>query len=386
MGNFETVRLGDVATYINGYAFKPSDWSDNGLPIIRIQNLTGNDYETNYYSGDYNKKYEVVNGDILISWSASLGVYEWKNEKALLNQHIFKVVFDKLPIDKSYFVHTVSYLLNDMLKETHGSTMKHITKPRFDNTAFPYPPLETQKQIADTLDKVTHTIDLCKAILEKLDLLVKSRFVEMFGDIDLNPFNWEKAPMGNYMSLLTDFSANGSYEYLDSNVIMYDEPNYALMVRTTDLEKNDFVNDVKYIDEKAYNILSKSKIFGNEIIMNKIGSAGKVYLMPILNKPVSLGRNAFMFRFNEEINIIFLYHLLISEYGAKEIQQHVRGAVTKTITKEAARSVRIIIPPLALQQQFAAFVEQTDKTKQQVKMVLEKAETLKKALMQEYFG
>ena len=386
MGNFETVRLGDVATYINGYAFKPSYWSDNGLPIIRIQNLTGNDYETNYYSGDYNKKYEVVNGDILISWSASLGVYEWKNEKALLNQHIFKVVFDKLPIDKSYFVHTVSYLLNDMLKETHGSTMKHITKPRFDNTAFPYPPLETQKQIADTLDKVTHTIDTCKAILEKLDLLVKSRFVEMFGDIDLNPFNWEKAPMGNYMSLLTDFSANGSYEYLDSNVIMYDEPNYALMVRTTDLEKNDFVNDVKYIDEKAYNILSKSKIFGNEIIMNKIGSAGKVYLMPILNKPVSLGRNAFMFRFNEEINIIFLYHLLISEYGAKEIQQHVRGAVTKTITKEAARSVRIIIPPLALQQQFAAFVEQTDKTKQQVKMVLEKAETLKKALMQEYFG
>ena len=386
MGNFETVRLGDVATYINGYAFKPSDWSDNGLPIIRIQNLTGNDYETNYYSGDYNKKYEVVNGDILISWSASLGVYEWKNEKALLNQHIFKVVFDKLPIDKSYFVHTVSYLLNDMLKETHGSTMKHITKPRFDNTAFPYPPLETQKQIADTLGKVTHTIDTCNAILEKLDLLVKSRFVEMFGDIDLNPFNWEKAPMGNYMSLLTDFSANGSYEYLDSNVIMYDEPNYALMVRTTDLEKNDFVNDVKYIDEKAYNILSKSKIFGNEIIMNKIGSAGKVYLMPILNKPVSLGRNAFMFRFNEEINIIFLYHLLISEYGAKEIQQHVRGAVTKTITKEAARSVRIIIPPLALQQQFAAFVEQTDKTKQQVKMVLEKAETLKKALMQEYFG
>ena len=363
MGNFETVRLGDVATYINGYAFKPSDWSDNGLPIIRIQNLTGNDYETNYYSGDYNKKYEVVNGDILISWSASLGVYEWKNEKALLNQHIFKVVFDKLPIDKSYFVHTVSYLLNDMLKETHGSTMKHITKPRFDNTAFPYPPLETQKQIADTLDKVTHTIDLCNAILEKLDLLVKSRFVEMFGDIDLNPFNWEKAPMGNYMSLLTDFSANGSYEYLDSNVIMYDEPNYALMVRTTDLEKNDFVTDVKYIDEKAYNILSKSKIYGNEIIMNKIGSAGKVYLMPVLNRPVSLGRNAFMFRFNEEINIVFLYHLLTSEYGTKEIQQHVRGAVTKTITKDAARSVRIIVPPIELQQQFAAFVEQTDKSK-----------------------
>ena len=286
--------------------------------------------------------------------------------------------------DVKYLAYAMEHM--NLAKYYSGATIPHIYFKDYKNEYIKGHNIETQKKIATTLDKVTHTIDTCNAILEKLDLLVKSRFVEMFGDIDLNPFNWEKAPMGNYMSLLTDFSANGSYEYLDSNVIMYDEPNYALMVRTTDLEKNDFVNDVKYIDEKAYNILSKSKIFGNEIIMNKIGSAGKVYLMPILNKPVSLGRNAFMFRFNEEINIIFLYHLLISEYGAKEIQQHVRGAVTKTITKEAARSVRIIIPPLALQQQFAAFVEQTDKTKQQVKMVLEKAETLKKALMQEYFG
>ena len=208
----------------------------------------------------------------------------------------------------------------------------------------------------------------------------------MFGDAETNTLEWNKMPMGNYMTLLTDFSANGSYEYLDSNVKMYDEPNYALMVRTTDLEKNDFENDVKYIDKKAYDILSKSKILGNEIIMNKIGSAGKIYLMPVLNKPVSLGRNAFMFRFNSDINVVFLYHLLTSDYGTREIQQHVRGAVTKTITKDAARSVRIIVPPIELQNQFANFVKQTDKSKSAVKQVLEKAETLKKALMQEYFG
>ncbi len=165
MSKWKTVKLGDVATYINGYAFKPSDWSDTGLPIIRIQNLTGNDYETNYYSGEYNKKYEVKNGDILISWSASLGIYEWKKETALLNQHIFKVQFDKLMVDKSYFIHTVSYLLNDMIKETHGSTMKHITKPKFDNISFPYPPIEEQKKIATTLDKVTYTINLCNQVL-----------------------------------------------------------------------------------------------------------------------------------------------------------------------------------------------------------------------------
>ena len=105
------MRLGDIATYINGYAFKPSDWGDVGLPIIRIQDLTGSSYQLNYYSGKYPSKIEINNGDVLISWSASLGVYIWNGGKALLNQHIFKVVFDKVNISKQYFVYAVRYNL-----------------------------------------------------------------------------------------------------------------------------------------------------------------------------------------------------------------------------------------------------------------------------------
>ena len=86
-GNLESKkRLGDVASYINGFAFKPSDWSSTGLPIIRIQNLTGTNEIYNYYNGDYPDQVEVNNGDILISWSATLGVYVWTEGKALLNQ------------------------------------------------------------------------------------------------------------------------------------------------------------------------------------------------------------------------------------------------------------------------------------------------------------
>ena len=164
------------------------------------------------------------------------------------------------------------------------------------------------------------------------------------------------------MTVLTDFSSNGSYKTLDSGVTMYDEPNYAWMVRTTDLESGDMTS-IKYIDESAYELLAKSKIFGSEIIMNKIGSAGKIYLMPQIDMPASLGRNAFMFRYDERINVKFLFHLLTSDYGQREIQQYVRGAVTKTITKNDARSVLIIVPPIELQNEFEAFVEQIDKSK-----------------------
>ena len=78
-----------------------------GLPIIRIQDLTGNTYDLGFYDGEYPSKIEINDGDVLISWSASLGVYVWNRGKALLNQHIFKVTFDKVEIDKNYFVYAV---------------------------------------------------------------------------------------------------------------------------------------------------------------------------------------------------------------------------------------------------------------------------------------
>ena len=183
-------KLGDIATYINGYAFKPQDWSDEGIPIIRIQDLTGNSYQANRYNGEYVSKYEVNDGDVLISWSASLGVYIWHGEKAVLNQHIFKVVFDKERISKDFFVHQVGLILENAASDAHGATMKHLTKPIFDALPFYLPPYEKQCEIAEVLDKVTSLISLRKQQLAKLDELVKARFVEMFGDPINNPMKW----------------------------------------------------------------------------------------------------------------------------------------------------------------------------------------------------
>jgi type I restriction enzyme S subunit len=142
-------RLGDIATYINGYAFKPDNWGKSGLPIIRIQNLTGSNEEFNYYDGAYPSKVEVRAGDVLISWSASLGIYLWNGGKAILNQHIFKVEFDKLPIEKRFFIYAVDQKLEEMSGKTHGATMKHIVKKDFDNTLIAYPTQEQQIAFAE---------------------------------------------------------------------------------------------------------------------------------------------------------------------------------------------------------------------------------------------
>lgn len=176
------IRLGDAATFINGFAFKPDHWGDSGLPIIRIQNLNNEMAEFNYYNGPIPNKYVVHDGDILISWSASLGAYEWKRGEALLNQHIFKAVFDKVPINKYFLRYAVLGNLAKMEKDAHGATMRHIVKKDFDNTLIPYPPIEEQQRIVDELDLLSSIIKKKTAQLRDLDALAQSIFYELFGD------------------------------------------------------------------------------------------------------------------------------------------------------------------------------------------------------------
>ena len=208
-------RLGDIATYINGYAFKPEDRGTEGLPIIRIQDLTGNSYDLGFYSGEYPERIEINNGDVLISWSGSLGVYLWNKGKALLNQHIFKVVFDKAEIDKSYFIYAIQHYLKKMEAKTHGATMKHITKKDFDDMLVPYPNMQKQRETAGILGMVDGIIVSCQQELAKLDGLVKSRFVELFGDPVLNQHGWRKVALEVNATLLNG-RAYKQDELLDS--------------------------------------------------------------------------------------------------------------------------------------------------------------------------
>ena len=277
---------------------------------------------------------------------------------------VFEVIEDNI-IYTPYIVlfFESDYFQSLIVNQSTGSTRVSLKLEKIKRISIDIPSYQEQKEIVEKIESAKRAIAARDEQLSCFNELVKSRFIELFGDPLINEKGWTVSKLGEYMTLLTDFSSNGSYELLDSNVVMYDEPNYAIMVRTTDLESGNLSDGVKYIDRNAYELLAKSKIYGGELIMNKIGSAGKIYVMPKIDRPASLGRNAFMFRFDERLNMTYLYSLLTSDYGTAEIQQYVRGAVTKTITKESTRSIRIIVPPIALQEQFASFVEQTDKSK-----------------------
>jgi type I restriction enzyme S subunit len=162
-----------LGNYINGYPFKPDDWSDQGKPILRIQNLSNPNADFNRYEGEISKNYLVRKGDILISWSASLGVYKWLGEDSWLNQHIFKVEINYNLVCDEYFIWLASWFIEELAHKAHGSTMQHLTSNAFGSFPVLLPPISEQKAIARYLDRQTAKIDelikVKKRLLELLD-------------------------------------------------------------------------------------------------------------------------------------------------------------------------------------------------------------------------
>lgn len=369
-------KLGDIATYINGYAFKPQDWSDEGIPIIRIQDLTGNSYQANRYNGEYASKYEVNDGDVLISWSASLGVYIWHGEKAVLNQHIFKVVFDKERISKDFFVHQVGLILENAASDAHGATMKHLTKPVFDALPFYLPPYEKQCEIAEVLDKVTSLISLRKQQLAKLDELVKARFVEMFGDPVVNSKRWPVETIENHIDLLTGFPFDSS-GYVSKGVNICG----GLIIMPQKIDWSACKHWPQITGYEDY-ILRPNDIV---IALDRpwISNGFKIAMVDREHLPALLIQRTARIR-AVDINQHYLMQSLL--LGRFDKHCNITGSLVPHISPKDIKSYSVMIPPIELQNQFATFVERVDQQKQTVQQSLEKLELMKKALMQEYFG
>ncbi|ESU19039.1 hypothetical protein FCR2A7T_24530 [Flavobacterium cauense R2A-7] len=156
--NWQTKKLGDVANYLNGRAFKPTEWEESGKPIIRIQNLNKKTAPYNYTNQIFEDRYKVAKGDLLFAWSASLGAYIWKEQDAWLNQHIFKVE-PKDSVNKMFLFYLLEKLVLELYSKAHGSGMVHITKGKFEATEISIPDLATQQAIVSKIEELFSELD-----------------------------------------------------------------------------------------------------------------------------------------------------------------------------------------------------------------------------------
>uniref|UniRef100_UPI003F574EAB restriction endonuclease subunit S n=1 Tax=Lactobacillus acidophilus TaxID=1579 RepID=UPI003F574EAB len=376
------VKLGDLATYINGYAFKPKDRGDTGLPIIRIQDLTGNSYDKGFYNGDdYPSKIEIDNGDVLISWSASLGVYLWNGGKALLNQHIFKVEFDKKEIDKDYFIYAVRFSLKKLRQLTHGATMKHIVKKDFENVSIPYPSLKRQKEIAKILKDSEDVIENRQKEISKLDTLIKARFVEMFGDPGSNNKEINVKKLGEVCVL-------NPKKNTESN--LFDNLRVSFVPMSSVSEKG----DMNLEQTKLYSEVKKGFTYfsDDDVLFAKITPCmenGKGAIALNLKNRIGFGSTEFhVLRPIRNIsNPYWLYVLTTFTAFRKLAESNMTGSAgQRRVPVKFLENYKVAVPPIELQNEFASFVQQVDKSKVAIQKSLDETQNLFDSLMQKYFS
>ncbi len=167
-----------------------------------------------------------------------------------------------------------------------------------------------------------------------------------------------KILLGDHISLITDYHANGAYEKLKDNIELKYEEDYAIMVRTLNFESKNFKDNLIYLNEIEYNYLKKSKVYHNDLIMNKIANAGNVYLMPKIQKPVSLAMNLFLIRFKETVDPVYMFYIM--KLNESYIKKFAKGTTTKTITKDAVRELEFTIHNLNEQNLIARFIRNID--------------------------
>lgn len=189
---WKTHRLGELAQYINGKAFKPEDWKTSGLPIIRIQNLTDSSKPFNYCDKPIEARYHVNDGDLLISWSATLGSFIWDRGPALLNQHIFKAIPNAQLVDRDFLHFLMLETLEEMASHAHGIAMKHITKGKFEAIEVAIPPLPEQRRIVarirECLERVDEVGRLTSKVQQEASYLPQAFRFDLWKEcLDLHP-------------------------------------------------------------------------------------------------------------------------------------------------------------------------------------------------------
>ena len=347
--------LGDVGEYINGKAFKPSEWGETGRPIVRIQNLTETSKDFNYYDGEVDPKYLIKNGDVLISWSASLGVFLWNGGEAVLNQHIFKAIPNEKIVTREFFTYALRVVIEDMKRYTHGSTMKHIVKSDFDNTVIPIPPLDTQRKIVAILDKAEATQRLRAEADALMQDLTQSAFQEMFGDPVRNTKRWPRAKLEDLSLEIVD-CPHSTPKYNES---FAPYP----CIRTTDL-RDGFIDwsVMKYVGEREYKErVGRLVPTEGDIVYSREGSFGVAVRVP-KDVNMCLGQRTMLFRPNLDVcTSEFLWALINSKGLYQQALKKTSGSTVGHINVKDVKQFVGFHPPLHLQAAFTDIVKEIEK-------------------------
>ena len=317
---------------------------------------------------------------VIMSFKLSLGKTAITQEPVYTNEAIMAFIpTGKYAVLPDYFYYLFS--AKDWIKGTNRAVMgTTLNKATLGAVSITVPPIDEQHKIAAVLDKVSDLIAKRQQQLDKLDEAVKARFVEIFGEPDENPKHWQEDELSHHLKVI------GGYAFKSDGFTDEGIP----VLRIGNINSGHFlpVNMVYWPDDLA---LARYKVFPGDLVMSLTGTVGKddygnVCILGADYDEYYLNQRNAKLSIEKSLNKCYFSELLKFPRIKKRLTGISRGIRQANISNKDILTLRVPMPPIELQEQFAAFVEQTEKTKIIISHSLEKLETLKKALMQEYFG
>ncbi len=379
-------RLEDICSINMGQSPESSSYNENGdgMPF----------FQGNADFGELHPKVRIwcnaptkiaECGDILISVRAPIGALNIADKQCCIGRGLAALTVNEALCGPKYLWYGLECKVDELNSKGTGSTFKAINKKTLAETEIPLPPLEEQRRISATLDKVSDLIAKRRAQLDKLDLLVKARFVEMFGDLAAPECPHKKCKLVDACVNSDDIKCGpfgtqlSKEEYQDCGVAVWEIPQINSYFTT---QPTHFLTVEKAEQLKAYSIIP------GDIAMSRKGNVGRCALFPDNFDCGIIHSDVLRIRVDkQQVNPCFMmYQLHFSGAVQRQIEVVSSGAIMAGVNVTKLKHIEIHLPDFDLQQQFSHFVEKVDRMKYSINNSFEKLETLKKALMQQYFG
>ena len=351
-------RLIDICDIQYGYAFDSKCFTeDSSYPqLVRIRDVKRG-YSETYYSGDYPEEYILSEGDLLVGMDGEFNIARWKSSGALLNQRVCKLTA-KVGINGEYIRFAMSKALKEIERKTAFVTVKHLSAKELNKLELDVPKLSEQDRIADILNRLEKVIEARQEELDKLDDLIKARFVEMFGDIAIGNYKYDTRKLGDVANV------GSSHRVFTTEFVKKGIPFY----RGTEI--GELANGNKpaepfYISEEHYNrlVYNDTKPQVGDLLLPSICNKGQVWMVdtdePFYYKD---GRVLCISPDREIFDTKYLEYFM----RAKTLVEYPKlgsGSTFAEFKIFMLKNIDVLIPPRELQEQFSMFVHQVDKSK-----------------------
>ena len=319
--------------------------------------------------------------DILISVRAPIGALNIANCECCIGRGLAALTVNEDICAQEYLWHALSGKVDELNSKGTGSTFKAINKKTLSETEIPLPPIDEQRKIAAILDKVSDLIAKRQQQLDKLDEMIKARFMEIFGDSETNTKNWRVLPMSKICSVGSSKRIYQS-EQSSSGVPFWRISDLTSLITTGTVTPELYIPEERYKELKTQGQVPAP----GDILITSRGTLGQCYIVKVNDRfYFQDGMISWLSGYMDGVTPLYISYLFTMPGFRKQIDSMQAGSTVAYLSITMIKKLKVMLPDIESQQQFASFVSKTEKTKTTSRS-LEKLETLKKALMQEYFG